>query len=93
MSYCRTSETDSDVYVFGSGTHLECHIAWARADQVGIEEHFITPYTLEPAIAERTMLGHLMFLRTIGLLVPERATDRLAGEIADLLVGESLVSA
>lgn len=80
MSYCRTSCPEgSDVYVFGSLRTLECHLAYDAAVQAGIEKpYFGVPYD-SPA-PEKTMIGHLIWVRSRGLRVPEHAIDSLLSD-------------
>lgn len=82
MSYCRTSCPDgSDVYVFGSGKLLECWVAWREADAAGIDSTFMVP--MDSVAPEKTMVGHLMWLRSKGLRVPDHGVDRLLSEIGE----------
>lgn len=88
MSYCRTSD-DSDVYVYASGKGIQCHVAWRDAVLKNVQESFFAEYGEGHAVAEKAMLGHLLYLRQRGLKVPEHATERLIREIAQSDQGSS----
>lgn len=80
MSYVRTTDQGSDVYVFGSLTHLECSIAWRVAVDLEIEQFFNVPFDAKGG-EQKTMYGHLMFLRDRGVRVPDHVFRRLMNEI------------
>lgn len=81
MSYCRTSGL-SEVYIFGSATHLECYVSNQVAKRGMIPAVYTVPYE-EPrnGTAERAMLGHCYFLIDQGVHVPGYAMRRLVEEI------------
>ena len=87
MSYVRFNQDDSDVYVFGSGTALECILAWKKADELGLKQYTIFWYQSENDPAEdysahKMMIGHLMWLKNKhGVVVPDYVIDRLLREI------------
>lgn len=83
MSYCRLNERDSDVYVYGS-TKFECTVAWQVAHDLEISQYFSIPWDKDDGTAQKTMYGHLVYLRDIGVRVPERTFRRLMNEITEL---------
>jgi hypothetical protein len=82
VSYCRSSE-DSDAYVFGSGTHLECYLTWRASDHAEIPHHFAVAYD-DKGTAELAMIGWLRYVQSKGLRVPDYAFDRLFREANEI---------
>lgn len=78
VSYCRVNKTDSDVYVFGSGRYLECYVAWRVAASISVPDTFMVH--LDSPNPERKMLSGLLWLKTQGARVPNRAIERLQEE-------------
>ena len=78
MSYCRVNKADSDVYVFGSGRYLECYVAWRVAASITVPDTFMVH--LNSPNPERKMLSALLWLKTQGARVPDRAIKRLQEE-------------
>lgn len=84
MSYARLA-IDSNVYIYTSKEALVCIVADDVATKKDLTDAmFSAKYTLEPGVAETLMLGHLIWLRdSVGILVPDRAINRLLKEITD----------
>jgi len=95
MSYCRSSD-DSNVYVFGSGEGWEIHVQASeqidktvRFDQDNLDAYWDNwrPFPHEKAgqsilcTTRQECLDKLLGLRASGLMVPDRALDRLRREI------------
>jgi len=77
MSYARKGEDGSDVYVYYSGNYVcqGCRI-WPR-QELRRERLLYTWCCEQPA----DMLAHLMLHRERGHHVPERAIQRLQGDV------------
>jgi len=96
VSYCRFSSDDSNVYVFGSCEFLEIYVQASERlrdipKDTPLDEWFkhYRPFPHKLAgksymcKTEQECFDKLLELRKSGILVPERALDRLRKEIAD----------
>ena len=73
MSYCRCTEEGSDVYVYGSGNGWNIHVAYG----VGLPLD-------GKSYSSETPQGCIDILKDLmkeGYGVPQRALDRLAGDV------------
>lgn len=84
MSYCRTSEPNCDVYVWGGLYALELSIANSALDKLGWtrEEGYKTFYYEQPNAGQK-MFDYLIHLDALGVRVPSDALERLQSEIDD----------
>lgn len=84
MSYCRTSGL-SDVYIFSSGTALECYIANDEAKRGMVHPDYLVNYKEFGELgALKAMLGHCHYLIDQGVRVPGYAMRRMMNEIVEL---------
>lgn len=84
MSYARFA-IDSNVYVYTmESDSIACVLDDEVAKKLDLGQVFYAHQTLEPGISEKLMLGHLLYLKSRGVLVPSRATDQLILEIAKM---------
>lgn len=84
MSYCRIGE-NSDVYIFRSGTRIECIFDARKANDDDIPNSYTAPST---RYGKQAMLGYLQCLQFLGYRVPEYAITRLCNEIAEAIDGD-----
>ena len=73
----------SDVYVFGSGSHLECVLSHRDASIFGLPRLQQFSYEWGEECAQSAMYHYLLFLREKGLNVPNSALKRLRSELRD----------
>ncbi len=68
------------MYVFGSKDFLECYVAWREADAAGIGTTFMVPK--DSPTPEKTMVGHLVWIRSKGMRVPDHCIENLLSEVS-----------
>lgn len=85
MSYARSSSPGSDVYIFGSGTHLECYINNDVLKLIGdwLPREYAVPFD-DKGTAQKAMLGHCYYLMDQGVRIPGYTIRRLIQEICEI---------
>ena len=95
MSYCRCSGDDSNVYVLGTGGGWEIYVQAGemigRGDILDEENWRIFPHKEAGKYymckTRQECLDELLRLRDDGIMVPDRALDRLRTEIERVQTG------
>lgn len=84
MSYCRTTDKDSDVYIFAGSRGIEVILNSIQALERNIDQAYTFEWGDDNGRAQ-SLCAQLLIgtLRPLGLRVPDRAIKRLLRELVE----------